>query len=451
MSKWISFIGPTLSWREARRFGCEVRPPARQGDVWRALLGKPRALVLIDGVFESQPSVWHHELRAALASGIAVFGASSMGALRAAELQSEGMIGVGEIFRDYRDGKRIDECRRALLHADAEHDFRPLTVPLVTSSTPRANSSARRRHVGSSKKRAPRITRGGSGQEICSPRISKRKTRASVSKRRARGSSRKRRRRLRGRSPNRHTCGGDDCRRHARCAGEIAARARCRGARRRGKRAGACWQFGRGGWAWFPSRARGAGVEKKFPRRELPKISGCGWRKTSRSSSRCSPRRSAGCTNGPSRVEGLAEEAMLRGRWQKPPSPEGGEGQGEVPTRAQNNRPVPHRCSSGGAHRVRRALIFSPSTRRAWHWSERWRASRRFPRTPARASSPARHRWHRRAASRHWSRRGIRPRASRHRGARRVALGRRALRNRLEEQRIDQREHHARHDVHVAT
>ena len=81
---WIAFVGPTLSSAEASRFGCEVRPPARQGDVWRALLEHPRALVLIDGVFESTPSVWHHELRAALASGIAVFGASSMGALRAA-------------------------------------------------------------------------------------------------------------------------------------------------------------------------------------------------------------------------------------------------------------------------------------------------------------------------------------------------------------------------------
>jgi hypothetical protein len=131
VKKWIAFIGPTLPAREAKKFGCEVRPPARQGDVWRALLHKPRALVLIDGVFESQPSVWHHELRAAIASGIAVFGSSSMGALRAAELHSEGMIGVGKIFRDYRDGTRIDDADVALLHADAEHEFRPLSVPLV--------------------------------------------------------------------------------------------------------------------------------------------------------------------------------------------------------------------------------------------------------------------------------------------------------------------------------
>jgi hypothetical protein len=130
---WIAFLGPTLSEREARRFGCEVRAPARQGDVWRALVDRPRALVLIDGVFEAQPSVWHHELRAAIAAGVVVFGASSMGALRAAELSAEGMIGIGAIFRSYRDRKRVDDADVALLHADQEHGFRPLTLPLVNA------------------------------------------------------------------------------------------------------------------------------------------------------------------------------------------------------------------------------------------------------------------------------------------------------------------------------
>jgi hypothetical protein len=75
--------------------------------------------------------VWHHELRAALASGIPVFGAASMGALRAAELASFGMIGIGQIFRWYRDGVLTDDGAVTLLHADAEHGYRPLTVPLV--------------------------------------------------------------------------------------------------------------------------------------------------------------------------------------------------------------------------------------------------------------------------------------------------------------------------------
>src|SRR5437870_2197748 len=106
-------------------------PPAQQGDVWHALRLRPRAIALIDGVFESRPSVWHHEILDALDSGVQVFGGASMGALRAAELHSFGMVGVGRIFRWYRDEVIIDDSEVALLHAGAEHAWRPLTVPLV--------------------------------------------------------------------------------------------------------------------------------------------------------------------------------------------------------------------------------------------------------------------------------------------------------------------------------
>nr|WP_227027655.1 TfuA-like protein [Corallococcus soli] len=125
-------MGPSLPAAEAHKLApCTVLPPARQGDVWRALSLKPRALVLVDGVFEAQPSVWHHELLAAMEAGVAVFGGGSMGALRAAELASHGMVGVGRIYGWYRDGVVVDDAEVALLHADAEHGWRPLTVPLV--------------------------------------------------------------------------------------------------------------------------------------------------------------------------------------------------------------------------------------------------------------------------------------------------------------------------------
>jgi hypothetical protein len=128
----VVFLGPSLPAEEARRLApCRVLPPARQGDVWRALALRPRVIALVDGVFESQPSVWHHELLAALEAGVAVFGGASMGALRAAELSTHGVVGVGQIFEWYRDGVLVDDAEVALLHADAEHGYRPLTVPLV--------------------------------------------------------------------------------------------------------------------------------------------------------------------------------------------------------------------------------------------------------------------------------------------------------------------------------
>jgi hypothetical protein len=128
----VVFLGPSLPADEARRLApCTVLPPARQGDVWRALSLRPRAIALVDGVFEAQPSVWHHEILAALEAGVAVFGGASMGALRAAELAPHGMVGVGRIFAWYRDGVVVDDSEVALLHADEEHGWRPLTVPLV--------------------------------------------------------------------------------------------------------------------------------------------------------------------------------------------------------------------------------------------------------------------------------------------------------------------------------
>jgi hypothetical protein len=99
--------------------------------VLAALERGPAAIALIDGVFEASPTVWHRELLLAIERGVAVFGASSMGALRASELDAEGMIGVGTIYGWFRDGRIEDDAEVALLHADAEHDFRALTLPLV--------------------------------------------------------------------------------------------------------------------------------------------------------------------------------------------------------------------------------------------------------------------------------------------------------------------------------
>jgi hypothetical protein len=129
MTKCLAFLGPS---RPAQiPSGITVLPPARQGDVWRALERKPAAIALIDGTFEHQPSVWHREILDALAAGVRVFGASSMGALRAAELKRYGMVPVGAIARGYASGPLNDDADVALLHADATHGFRPLTVPMV--------------------------------------------------------------------------------------------------------------------------------------------------------------------------------------------------------------------------------------------------------------------------------------------------------------------------------
>jgi hypothetical protein len=126
------FAGPSLAGLDGPLPEIfQLRPPARQGDVFQAARLRPEAIALVDGVFEGVPSVWHKEILWALSLGIPVFGASSMGALRAAELDAYGMIGIGRIYSDYRSGALEADDEVALLHGPEETGYLPLTEPLV--------------------------------------------------------------------------------------------------------------------------------------------------------------------------------------------------------------------------------------------------------------------------------------------------------------------------------
>lgn len=131
-SQVVVFLGPTLSHDDARDvLDAEYRPPAAHGDVLRAALRRPRAIGLVDGVFERVPAVWHKEILFALSEGVHVYGAASMGALRAAELDAFGMRGVGTVFRAYAEGVLEDDDEVAVAHAGAEDGFRALSDAMV--------------------------------------------------------------------------------------------------------------------------------------------------------------------------------------------------------------------------------------------------------------------------------------------------------------------------------
>ncbi|WP_418024502.1 TfuA-like protein [Paracoccus sp. TD-10] len=128
----VVFSGPSLRARDRAAFP-QIRflPPAQQGDLYRAARQRPLAIGLIDGSFDGVPAVWHKEVLWAISQRIAVFGAASMGALRAAELAPFGMRGVGRIFRDFRDGRLTDDDEVALLHGPAETGHAALSEPMV--------------------------------------------------------------------------------------------------------------------------------------------------------------------------------------------------------------------------------------------------------------------------------------------------------------------------------
>jgi hypothetical protein len=127
----VLFAGPSLAGQSYDHTGLHVRPPARQGDLHRAVLDGADAIGLIDGVFGFVPSVWHKEILFALKQGIPVLGAASIGALRAGECAAYGMEAVGPIAESYVSGARIEDADVCLAHAPAELDFMPLSEPLV--------------------------------------------------------------------------------------------------------------------------------------------------------------------------------------------------------------------------------------------------------------------------------------------------------------------------------
>ena len=130
----VVFLGPTLPRDDARRIlpDAVYLPPARQADIVTAI-GRyhPDVIALIDGTFLHTLAVWHKEILHALDLGIRVFGASSMGALRAAECAEFGMVGVGRVFRDYADGTLTADDEVALSHADEASGWRPMSEAMV--------------------------------------------------------------------------------------------------------------------------------------------------------------------------------------------------------------------------------------------------------------------------------------------------------------------------------
>lgn len=127
------FLGPSLNLNEATKIlpNAHYLPPVACGDIISILQLKPKIIVIIDGYFENRPAVWHKEILYAISKGIVVYGASSMGALRASELDIFGMIGIGEIYNRYHTATIIDDDEVALSHSHQIDNFKRYTIPMI--------------------------------------------------------------------------------------------------------------------------------------------------------------------------------------------------------------------------------------------------------------------------------------------------------------------------------
>lgn len=101
----IIFLGPSLQINKAKKIiHADFRPPAKKGDfINLSLLSEKREIVLIDGVFlQDYPPTPIEVFQVINNKNFKVYGASSIGALRAVELEKFGMKGIGKIFELFK-------------------------------------------------------------------------------------------------------------------------------------------------------------------------------------------------------------------------------------------------------------------------------------------------------------------------------------------------------------
>lgn len=129
MSDLVIYLGPSLSLSEAREIlDAEYLPPIRRGNLAR-IRDRTGAVGIIDGEFFQSLAVSPKEVLKTMTRGIKVYGAASMGALRAAEMCDLGVIGVGKIFAMFRDAVLDADDEVAVVYDPIS--YRTFSDPLV--------------------------------------------------------------------------------------------------------------------------------------------------------------------------------------------------------------------------------------------------------------------------------------------------------------------------------
>lgn len=129
----IVYSGPTIDQSTIKQHLPDAywHPPIQCGDVIKAIRIGAKRLIIIDGFFEHKASVWHKEILLAMEHGIEVIGASSIGVLRACELHTYGMIGIGEIFNWYQQGLIDSDDEVTVVHYPKQANYLPASDALV--------------------------------------------------------------------------------------------------------------------------------------------------------------------------------------------------------------------------------------------------------------------------------------------------------------------------------
>jgi hypothetical protein len=130
----VIFVGPTSHGDAGKLLlspGLTVFPPVRHGDLDRLCESRaPGVIAIVDGVFHQAPPIGHREILRTIKRGWAVWGLSSMGAIRACELREYGMRGFGQVFARFSADPSLPDDEVTLIH-EPEPPFRLFSEPMI--------------------------------------------------------------------------------------------------------------------------------------------------------------------------------------------------------------------------------------------------------------------------------------------------------------------------------
>lgn len=128
----VVFTGPSLSPRQAEQLlpRATVLPPVARDDLYQVRERGARVILMLDGVFSHQLAVSPREVIDVASDGALIVGASSMGAVRAAECWPAGVRGVGLVERSFRLGV-LDSDDEVAVATNPDRDFAAVSVALV--------------------------------------------------------------------------------------------------------------------------------------------------------------------------------------------------------------------------------------------------------------------------------------------------------------------------------
>lgn len=109
----------------------DFRPPIKRGDLEVLADGKRHSgcVLVTDGVFGNTLSVSPAECLRIIKKGWLLLGSSSMGALRAADCNSAGMVGIGHVYMGYQLGYYKSDADVSVVYAGAQKN--EITVSYV--------------------------------------------------------------------------------------------------------------------------------------------------------------------------------------------------------------------------------------------------------------------------------------------------------------------------------